>query len=110
MKIDFKRLRRIIIKKVILISLIIIAGIVLGVMGNFADAFASQVSAEAGFDVMRGNTSTVEGIAVHKVSAGSLEIGKIIMTVILFVLCFVFVTDICIDVYDIYKKKEENQE
>jgi len=106
MKFDLKKLRNVIIKKVILVALIIITSIVLGVIGNFADAFANQANVDAGFDVMKGNTSTVEGIAMHKLTAGSLETGKVITTVILFILCFVFVTDICIDVYN-FKKKEE---
>jgi hypothetical protein len=109
MKIDPKRLRRIIIKKVIIGALIIIAGITLGIISSFADAYTSQIGAQAGFDVMKGNINTVEGMAVQKMPAGILGIGKIVTTVFLFILCFVFITDICIDAYNFYHPKKEEE-
>jgi len=105
--IDPRRIRRIVIKKVIIGVLIIIAGIVLGVIGNFANAYSSQIGVQAGFDVMKGNINTVEGMAIQKTMASTLEIGRIIAKVVLFILCFVFITDICIDVCNFYKSNKE---
>jgi len=108
-KFDLKQIKWVIIRKAVIFALIIITCLALGVMRNYADVLANQVNVGASFDVMKGNTGTVEGFAAHKVTAAALEIGKIIAAVILFALCVAFFIDICIDAYKFYKRNEEGE-
>ena len=111
MKIDPKRLQRIIIKKVICVAAIVILGIILGIVNaEMAAPLANSISASAGMDVAAGNTNTVQAMGHMQAAGGSLAIGRTICIVLMFIVGFIFVTDICIDIYNFYKKPQEANE
>ena len=106
--------KRFIVKKVIILGLIIIAGVIFGVLNGLIAPVNTQIAIDASTNAFRGDNSILEAQAFSNIGSSLIVIGRIISLITMVILSFIFLFDIGADLfkhfYKSHKTTEESKE